>query len=693
MPGQSVCQVVVGTPNVVESNVISTPSGVLWTGLAWPRDQISEVTINNLALDNSTIQLGVRIVATSGYQGYLLNIGNGTSAQAALFRADSSSSFTQLGSTVTGLTFASGDVWTLQIAGSVISVYQNGNRVMYFADATYTTGSPSFTVNAVTTNLNHAQVSSWRGYNCVQQDGIWQKQGIVIPITSADTNVYQVTRILYEGNAQILSGTVYKTWFTSDSGTHNIYYAESLDGKTWVRSASPVLLGYLNSSVTKIGTTYYMYAQLNTGGPIALLTSVDFGQTWALQSANVLTVGAAGQWDDGSIFLLVPVVTTGSTWKALYTGTRGAPTNFLYSTGLATSTDNGLTWSKYAGNPVLVNAATTQAIVNVGGVYYYWPSSGPTSPRYSGGSSAYAPAETVRYQSADLLTWVGNAHSIHHSQMYESVNETTGGATTTAIIDVGGKAYIYGINSPGDAITPADYQIGLAIAPAPIASIVAHPEDAVQQVASDSFTSGLGNLSANWSTPTGGTKLQIVNGNLVEASVVSTSCSMYYSGAIFGAAQYSEITIAALTATGQYAEPCVRMQSGVQSDYEVQIQGPTGSLVAGCQVYKRVSGVPTAIGPLASITLIVGDVIRLQVETGSDGFPVLSVFQNGSMILQVQDYSNAFTSGSPGMLVFATTLADAQISSWAGGNANVIPAYLGGGSTACVRRKHRRKVN
>jgi hypothetical protein len=48
------------------------------------------------------------------------------------------------------------------------------------------------------------------------------------------------------------------------------------------------------------------------------------------------------------------------------------------------------------------------------------------------------------------------------------------------------------------------------------------------------------------------------------------------------------------------------------------------------------------------------------------------------LILQVEDYNSAaLTSGYPGITLYTkATVADAKVSLWAGGNANVMPAYV-----------------
>ena len=123
--------------------------------------------------------------------------------------------------------------------------------------------------------------------------------------------------------------------------------------------------------------------------------------------------------------------------------------------------------------------------------------------------------------------------------------------------------------------------------------------------------------------------------------------------------------------------PMVLASTTALTDYEGWIASPTATRDAAAAIYKRVAGTATQIGPTASVTPAVGDVWRLSVFTGSDGFPVLSLFQNGYLVLQVQDSSSTpITSGNPGIAAYSSlAIGDAQISLWAGGNANVTPNY------------------
>jgi hypothetical protein len=678
LPGLAKAQVVVGSPNVTEPNVVGTGAGQIWTGITWPNDQISEVTIQNLSNANASNTVGLAVRFNSVVQSGYLAILNGLSGNLIVFK-DVAGSVTQLGSTVTGLTFAAGDVVSFQAAGAGLTVYKNGQRIYFLYDTTFTSGSPGFDQNSGV-SVSASQVSAWRGYSAVQQDGIWQKQGITIaPVVGDLSNTtpgvgIQCWNIFQDTNAQILSGTVFKTWIVSDWSNDvqsSMFYAESTDGINWTRRPTAVLAGVTNGSVFKVGSTYYMYGQASGAsgsGNMLVYTSSD-GISWAQQTpSQVLSKGTGGQWDAGSFYNIISVAIVGGTWYGFYNAANGGP----FSTGLATSTD-GINWTKFGSSPVIQSALTGSALANVGGTWYMWC----TANQPGQGGTSLDPFEMVRYSSTNLTTWTFSAHSMHMSQLYESVNALTGGLTCGAILDVGGKAYQYTNSSQGDSSAPQVGQIGLAIAPVSISSVVLFGEDAAQQIAADGFTSGIGDLSSNWVTPTGSTKLQIVAGNSCEGTVLATSCFMAYAGASFSPNHYSEVVLKTLSDSGQFISPAVRMQIGAKSWYAINLQGPVGTLNASLSIARQVAGVSTQLGPAHNITPQIGDVYRISVFNGSDGFPVLSVFQNGFLILQATDYgSSALSTGFPGMGIFASTsLANAQLSSWAGGNANVIPAY------------------
>ena len=160
--------------------------------------------------------------------------------------------------------------------------------------------------------------------------------------------------MLYEGNAQILSGTVYKMWFSAEGAgaENNCYYAESSDGKNWTRYGSTVLANYGSPFVIKNGSTYYMYVQPKASagfGAFAVFTSSD-GLNWSSLATNILTLGAGGQWDSVVMWYMQPVAIINGTWYALYCAGNDA-TGYQLKLGLATSPD-GQTWTKSPSNPV-----------------------------------------------------------------------------------------------------------------------------------------------------------------------------------------------------------------------------------------------------------------------------------------------------------------------------------------------------
>lgn len=663
--GFSPCQVV---NHQTEPNALSTEAGQSWTGGSlFDNDQSSEITIGSGYVAETSNIIGVVVRQQSGVNTcYQVQIVGGAGGGAFLYKTIAGTS-TQL--TFANVTSAAGDVWVLQAAGAALTVYQNNKPIIQFYDTTVTGGTPGF-LQFTTTNLAHNVVASWRGYSAVQQDGIWKKSGIVMAPIAADlpNGIQCHSPILYEGNAQLLSGTVYKTWFDN---FNSVYYAESADGITWVRRAGAVLgPGVVNSAVYKVGSTYYLYIMQNSNslGPIQVYTSSD-GVNFTL--ANASAIALTSGWESGNLAGLFAHIVVGGTRYGFYAACANLATS-NFSIGLATSTD-GVNWNKYAGNPIISNKGNFFGILASGGKYYAWLQG--NQPQGAAGAPFFDPAESVRYVSTDLVTWAKDAHSVHNTQGFESLNQRQGYCCGGNIINIGGKAYNYLTVGIGDASGNVIGQTELAVAPAPIEQIVTKPEDAFEQVASDNFTSGVGDLNPNWVTPTGLTKLQIVPGNLCEPTVAATNCVMLYTGSSFSNDQYSEITIASMGADPDYDIPVVRGQTNANSFYWVNITGPTGTASATCAVFKKVAGVSTQIGPTAAqITPQVGDVFRL-VASGSN--PVLLTFyQNGFQILQVEDWSNAFVSGLPGVFLFAnTTLANSQISSWAGGNANVIPNY------------------
>jgi sucrose-6-phosphate hydrolase SacC (GH32 family) len=684
-PTLSVCQVT-SAPHYAEPNVANTGAGQLWTGLAWPADQISEATIQTLnSTGGNTLALGVRFTSTQGYQANILH-GAGQTLTVFAWNAGSP---TQIGSTVSGLTISSGDVWALAAQGSCISVYQNGKRIFYIGDATTASGgSPGFQLLAGSTGpVTNAQVSSWRGYSSVQQDGIWTKQGVIFPATAAQlasggnfgTGVSGPQGVIFQGNAQILAGNVYKCWFT-DAAINGVGYAESSDGITWTRySSNPVISGYANGIIFYNAGTFYSWGQktseLASGHPY-MHTSSD-GINWSAATLTNLPNGgtipsvyycAIADYVSGTFYMLIGALN----------GTNSTPNTYL-----ATSTD-GVTWAmQNSSNPVLANVFGLVQIVKLGTTYYMWglanqPGQGNVT------AAGFDPFETVLYSSTNLTSWTFVHHSLHSWGMWESLNSTQSGAYATAVLQMPTRVGMFYIASPGDSTAPQVYQGGLALGPlnSTIAGIVATNEDATTQIATDTFPGS--SLSANWTTPTG-LQAIAVGGGVAKASTANgNACIAAYTGASFTANQYSEVTITTLSGTvgTNFLGVNVRQLTTGKTMYQLQFSCPTGTQETGSlAIYRQISGVSITLWTSGKLTFQVGDVVRLSVVDGSDGFPVLTATQNGFTIAQVQDQNaNPLTTGSPALQINAATQANATTALWAGGNTNVIPTFPSLGS-------------
>ena len=669
--GGSVCQVAGAGPHFTEPGAIGvTVYGQLWTGLTWPSDQISEVTVQALTSStNNFLQLRVRYssAADSGYQAI---ISNGT---AKLFVVTTGTP-TQLGSTVSGLTLAAGDVWSFGAFGSSVVLYQNGNRVAYFGDATYTSGSPGYCQEAITV-LTQNEVASWRGYNAIQQDGIWQKQGIVLAPTASDLSgsgigVYEGSCI-YDSNPQILPGpNVYKLWFTvGTNSASGIYYAESADLKTWTRHSGAVIADGATPTVIKQGSTYYLYYQLGSAqgsGATQISTSTD-GLAWSA-SGHTFATGA---------YPLKPIAVVSGTWYALW-GSLGV--SDFASVNLATAPD-GLTWTAYGSNPVISSTSTYPypCVAQIGSTFYVWMQTGPSSPQNTATAKAFDPTGCARYSTTDFHTWTGPVRSIHHSQLFEAVNvpvnnaEAVGGVAPVAIFDISGKANMLYLLSQGDNIGPQVAQFSLAVAPSLIASVVQFNEDAIQQVASDNFARGSGPIGSNWTVVGAFGTFKIVSGNKCEPSTASsTDCFMCYTAASFGANPYSEVTVATFTFAGNLT-PIISNTAGTAL-YYVNVNTPTGTQAFQASIHYYDGTTDIAISPSVGMTMQVGDVLRLSLVQGAAA-NVLSFFQNGSLVTQSVHLNPPAATLYPGAFLLETTAGETQISLWAGGNANVIPNY------------------
>lgn len=181
------------------------------------------------------------------------------------------------------------------------------------------------------------------------------------------------------------------------------------------------------------------------------------------------------------------------------------------------------------------------------------------------------------------------------------------------------------------------------------------------------FTAVENPLATHFTTCPTMSALKVVGSGQCEATATSTHCGAYWSDAIpasdtggtWPADQYVEVTISSdyvLDATG-YFIPLLRQSSGADTQYRAFIISGTNNSLITCHV----AGVNHS---LTTFTVVpaANDVFRFSVVGN-----VLTVYQNGTSRATFTDTNNFVTAGSPGLNIFAATLANEKAFAWAAG--------------------------
>jgi predicted GH43/DUF377 family glycosyl hydrolase len=201
---------------------------------------------------------------------------------------------------------------------------------------------------------------------------VWQREPMnpVIPVWGGDPDDPNLFRHTINPSVFYNAGTKhFLGWFTSwvwGSSVHCISHAYSPDGIRWyIYAKNPVIkpsASGFDQNETSAPTVvwrsplYRMYYQGREGNTyaIGLATSSD-GVAWQKYANNpVLTAGPPGSWDRAGV-LYANVMFLNATYMMWYSGRDGNTSRI----GLATSPD-GIIWTKYAGNPILVEGSPGQ---------------------------------------------------------------------------------------------------------------------------------------------------------------------------------------------------------------------------------------------------------------------------------------------------------------------------------------------
>ncbi len=490
--------------------------------------------------------------------------------------------------------------------------------------------------------------------------GVWVKQGVIIPPTTSDLNggvFFSGTSngvVLYEGNAQILSGTVFKMWFM---GGDNLYYAESVDGLSWTRLATALFTNAGLPGIFKNGSAYYLYISSNPTSPpqaIAVYTSSD-GINWTLQTATGLVVGGGGAFDSDNVQYLTPFTQVLGVWQATYSTQKSG---HLPAVGIATSNDL-IHWTN--GSTALISDCGSPNPHKVGSTYYVW--GGYIQPNVASGTDP-AGTDGCRSQSTDLATWTSPLVTLPRSRTNEGAGTVGGALAPQCLVEANGLTYNFYTGTPHED-TGTGYQIMCAIAPMALNALVATQEgEAVsgipKQLATDNFTRANENpLSdgGNWSSAVF-TALQVVS-NQCEPATNGSEGLAEWVGNAWPNNQYSSVTVQAIESGGE-----IRVVGRAQDNtvgggyYFAQILG-IGSTNA--KLFRVIDGTFTQLGSTFPLTVTAGDTFTLQCQGGT-----ISLWRNGSMLFFVSD--GVIINGNTGLaMASVSAVGNTRASLWAGG--------------------------
>lgn len=269
----------------------------------------------------------------------------------------------------------------------------------------------------------------------ISNDSVWKRQGIILYPSLSEQDFAEPT-VLYDSLAQVLAvpstQKIFKMWYTSGWGIPQIDYAESVDGRQWVKySGNPVIYNHCREAIIKDGSNYYIYADSSiTGQIVNRFVSTD-GINWTKDHGNMITPGSTGSWN--ATFGNIWVHKDGSQWRMLIDGLCDT---LAYTLGLYTSTD-GFTWTPYANNPV-IRTISAPWFVKKGTRYWLWG--------HHVGNREYTPNDIYSAYSDDSLkTWHMAPFGAAYSRLThdEGVDSVGGGVGDVCLVEARDSVYLF----------------------------------------------------------------------------------------------------------------------------------------------------------------------------------------------------------------------------------------------------------
>lgn len=513
---------------------------------------------------------------------------------------------------------------------------------------------------------------------------VWQPQGAVI---ASEGSVFYpvIPNVIFEGNAKILSGNVFKMWYIGKNvSVSALKYAESTDGINWtLYSSNPVLNNVTFCKVRKVGSTYYAYANPSvfSGTGISVYTSPD-GLTWTLQLSNAIAPEGTG-WEQEFTAQLAIVDIIDGTWYGYYTGQSAAG---AYGMGLATSTD-GIHWTKGANNPIASLSSGTFkdgsswvgsgdfCFLKIKGTYYGWSQ---TTPQADPGATNNLPSDIMRWSApspSGPWTALGSL-TYYRNAAIDGIGVSTAQVADPCLLEVNGKTYLY-YSAVQNQTSATANNIALAIANMPLVSLVGTYEG-VQNIpiphalslnklklGSDNFQRANANpIGAPWENVfSNGTTVaaQIVS-DALEGTALMTGSDILFTTISPPPDQYSECVPAVLSNnTGSAAELLLRItnpNTATPTYLRLLPRNESGG-TQGFIFQTVTAGSFTTV--FENYTVTVGHTLTACVVGTT-----LSFFDNGSLLFVFTGVTP--TSGGIGTGVEPiAALSDATLSSWNGG--------------------------